>query len=596
MSLPGKIDQEFLTFSAFFELTAESDRAFLPQEELDRFLSTCCGMANGNGGWIVLGAAREEGVSENRLPAVKGVADVEQLERRLRKMLQDPRKISVDPVSSFRILTDGNNRLLAVRVESSDWFDRPVCVGTNYLRGTYRRIEETDVVSGHEARFRMALDALEELRDDYVVTGLAVSDLDAASLASFHEEISKRHPHWMTLPREAFLQRALVLNEAGGVTRAGQLLLGTDGAPVRLKCDDQDSEILEAPNLWTACAVLFPCLLQSLPPLPEAGKEALQECFINALLHADHDSGLVVIDTYAELVAFRNPGLPRTRRLGESELRNYRLLRIFKLIGIARGEARGLEIIRRFNPDFRLHWDMFELSTVAELSLKMSLEEPVAAESPNDLFSSDSADTDEFDWGWMPIVQKERGLTLSEATQGTIPLPELKKIPELSSTVIVALEEEQERPAAATGEENPQEELSDGELVSGGDVEPFFSPEIPVAESADDDTEETLDGEDAEEDEYTGSGEDEGDVFSPLVQTVRSTPRLPPAVVRDAIMELCVEYRSLPELASALARSEGSLRRHYITAMVKENLLEMEFPDRVGHPEQRYRIVAPAPN
>ena len=64
---------------------------------------------------------------------------------------------------------------------------------------------------------------------------------------------------------------------------------------------------------------------------------------------------------------------------------------------------------------------------------------------------------------------------------------------------------------------------------------------------------------------------------------------MPPTVVREAILELCAEYNGLPELASALARSEGSLRRHYVTSMVKEGLLKMEFPDRAGHPDQRYR-------
>ena len=65
---------------------------------------------------------------------------------------------------------------------------------------------------------------------------------------------------------------------------------------------------------------------------------------------------------------------------------------------------------------------------------------------------------------------------------------------------------------------------------------------------------------------------------------------MPLAVVRDAVLELCAEYKSLSELASALARSENSLRRHYVTPMVKEGLLEMEFPERVGHPDQRYRV------
>jgi hypothetical protein len=76
--------------------------------------------------------------------------------------------------------------------------------------------------------------------------------------------------------------------------------------------------------------------------------------------------------------------------------------------------------------------------------------------------------------------------------------------------------------------------------------------------------------------------------FSSLVRAVRDT-RPSPAVVREAILELCGEYRSLPALAATLARSEGSLRRYYVTVMVREGLLTMEFPDKVGHPDQRYK-------
>ena len=39
---------------------------------------------------------------------------------------------------------------------------------------------------------------------------------------------------------------------------------------------------------------------------------------------------------------------------------------------------------------------------------------------------------------------------------------------------------------------------------------------------------------------------------SSTVRMVRETPRLPPAFVRDAIIELCAQYRSLPALARAI--------------------------------------------
>jgi len=125
-------------------------------------------------------------------------------------------------------------------------------------------------------------------------------------------------------------------------------------------------------------------------------------------------------------------------------------------------------------------------------------------------------------------------------------------------------------------------------------------PEEKLDENPENETIEPTDTMDAEPkegaaDEETADPTDDGAEYSSLVSMVRDTPRLPPAVVREAIMELCSEYRNLPELASMLSRSRSALRRHYLTSMLREGLLEMEFPDRVGHPGQRYRTLQSNP-
>ena len=70
----------------------------------------------------------------------------------------------------------------------------------------------------------------------------------------------------------------------------------------------------------------------------------------------------------------RNPGMVRTCRQGESVCRNFRLMKIFQLLGAAQGDGRGLSVIRRYQPGFRLQQDILELTTTALLNL-----EPVAA-------------------------------------------------------------------------------------------------------------------------------------------------------------------------------------------------------------------------
>ena len=483
-----------MTFDEFSSLADE--RVFLSAEELDRFAPTCCALANGAGGWIALGVTPKE----DGLPS--GVDDFVSLEKQLTDYLQENHPEDAGLVAHFRalpVIDSGGKKILAARVEPAGWRLRPVCIGGN--KRSYLRIDGENVISSRVVRWRMALDALETSRDDVPVSGLAMSELDDGSVASFRNKIAAAFPKWEALSMENFLKRALVLNERGGVTRAGELLLGKSSNKIRLSLQDTN-ETRIIPNLWSACELL-PQLSDT---LTDACAKAVRECFVNAMLHSEHDAGVINVEFGNEAVVFSNPGLPRSMAQGKSEARNYRLMRIFIMAGLAKGAGDGFDIIRAYDMNFRLRCDMLHLATVSELPL------PAEAEFYRTIFPTPDC--------------------LPAAQESPVTLPDTPGMPE----------------------EEPVE-------TSSTEFE-----KLP---------------------EYDSSA-DESDA-SPLVQTVRATPRMSPVVVRDAILELCAEYKSLPELASALARSEKSLRRHYITSMVKEELLEMEFPDRVSHPDQRYR-------
>jgi predicted HTH transcriptional regulator len=572
VSSAGKILQKDSTFKTFLALTANSDRAFLSMWELHRFLPTCCGMANGAGGWVILGASPEDGaldtsnLLDKEMPLlVEGVPNASSLERELSLSLEDPRQISANPVSSFRLLSYGDKKLLAAQVEPASWFLRPLCAGAR-LGGTYRRIEGVDVVSGHGARLRMALDALEVTRDDLPVPGLCVSDLDAGSAGFFRALVETRFPRWKGLSEREFLRRALVLAPEGSpqdpveeVTRAGQLLLGKDGVRVRMT-RQETSEVWEVSNLWSAWADLLPRLVKN---VSKPCEDALWECFMNALLHADHDEGCVEIELRGAKAVFSNLGLPRAWTAGESAARNGRLLRMFKLAGLALGEGRGLETIRAFDKNFHLQWDMLTLSTFAELPLQF--------------------EAGVFDPSGMPVVQmpqRQRPSLLD-----LMPLPVVAVL--LAAEPTAAEPSSEFSPESSTAAEKiaMEKTLPSGLILA---ALPSALPEPPEEISEEPKSlSEFVDVTEREKNGHAVTKENELEL-SLLVKTVRNT-RPSPSVVREAILELCGEYRSLPDLAAALARSEGSLRRSYVTVMVREGLLEMEFPDKIGHPEQRYK-------
>jgi predicted HTH transcriptional regulator len=659
-----QMEQDFLTFEAFLTTTAKDDRAFLggcaflDDDERRRFAAACCGMANGDGGWVVFGAEYAGRQNEKDVFSVEGVADAELLEQELRAVLSDDEWLSADLVSSFYSISsrapspytspNDHKTVLAVRVETADWFLRPVCVCTNFLRGigvssdvssraAYRRVEGNDVMSGLGARYRMALDALERARDDRPVPGLSARELDIESVVSFRRAVLGRYPRWANLSEINFLKRVLVLDDDEKVTRAGQLLLGAppesskeNDSPLLLRRNGK--ETLFASNLWSAYSDILPELRDS---LFENCAGAVHECFMNALLHADYDAGRVEIDMNIDMnitdanineegkeggfIRFSNPGLPRVRGTGNA--RNYRLLRMFRLAGVVReaqekhekhrkrGEERagGLEIIRAYDESFRLEWDTLDLFTRAELRLER-IREAKVQEVEVHLTTS---------LGWLPVVGDE-SVSPAETTSEKNARLGLKRIGSHAASILLTSSDsgdggEPEGAEAKNGGSEDKETamekvLSEKALSEEAVNEETIDKEEIVSEAQNEKTEDAEDEEypesekdgdgdredEAEEaEEYLDEDDDIGFVpeFASLEELVRTTPRLQASVVREAILEFCGEYRSLSELAAALARSETSLRRHYISAMVREGLLEMEFPDKVGHAAQRYRVT-----
>lgn len=360
----------FSTFDEFLARTANEDRQFLTVEELPLFAPTACGMANGAGGWVVLGA---EWLEEEGRAAPRGLRSPDALRDQLAVDCGGGQTFSSALSVTFHVLRDPAPILLA-RVLPAEWHERPVCIGQDYARGTWRRTEGVGFLSGVGARFRLGLDALERLKDDRPIRGMSPDDLHEESVASFRSAVVRRRPEWSELSLEAFLARAQVLS-GGAVTQAGHLMLGRRATRVRaeVRRGNADGEALEVRNLWKAYSDLMPRLTRSLSPACAA---AFRECFVNALLHADYDGGdvTVLLRGGPASARFKNPGLMRTQHRGESACRNFRLMKVFQLLGAAWGDGRGLSLIRRYQPDFELQQDALELTTTAVLTL-----EPLAA-------------------------------------------------------------------------------------------------------------------------------------------------------------------------------------------------------------------------
>ena len=85
---------------------------------------------------------------------------------------------------------------------------------------------------------------------------------------------------------------------------------------------------------------------------------------------------------------------------------------------------------------------------------------------------------------------------------------------------------------------------------------------------------------------------DENLILLEIAALVREKKRVSPELMRNTILKLCCErYLTLKRLAELLNRSPETIRSHFINPMLSEKLLELQYPDRLNHPQQAYKTL-----
>lgn len=132
------------------------------------FWSSYSAMANGRGGWVILGV--EEA---NREFTPVGVTDIEKVRTDLFNQLSDRDKVSVNLLSEEDVqvvVMDGKD-VLAIHIPPATRKQKPVYLGKNPMGGkTYVRLHEGDRVCDEETVKRMLAEQLNDSRDNEVPT------------------------------------------------------------------------------------------------------------------------------------------------------------------------------------------------------------------------------------------------------------------------------------------------------------------------------------------------------------------------------------------------------------------------------------------
>ncbi len=352
---------------------------------------TYSAFANTNGGWIWLGITqRDDGTLD-----MHGVRDAHKQLADFWSTLRS-NKVSRNLVADkdVQVMVVKGCSLIKIHVPRADRRERPVYIGLDPYKGTYRRNHEGDFLCNREEVTRMFADQSdEEPADSRILEGFDLGDLAPASLRQYRNLMSSRTPNdaWLAEDDKGLLTKLggwRMDRRRGkeGLTVAGLLMFGRTEAitaPEALPgfhldyrerfSDDPNirwTDRITSDGTWDGNLFQFYMLvmqrLRTGPGLSSPFRldaegvrqptnsvhEALQEALVNALIHADHSGqGGVVIDRMVDRMEFSNPGtllLSREQLLkgAVSECRNKYLQRMFQKLGLGDKAGSGLDKIR----------------------------------------------------------------------------------------------------------------------------------------------------------------------------------------------------------------------------------------------------------
>lgn len=347
------------------------------------FWESYSAFANTDGGVVILGVGESGGKRH-----VAGVADADKMVADIWNAANNPQRVSANVLFNRQVYKadcDGKT-LVVVEVPRAERTERPVHVGQDVFRGTFRRNGEGDYRCGREAVEAMIRDKCPETADNCLLEDMTVADLNQESVARYRLMFRQSKPEhaWTQIPDDEFLVKiGAAKKDSRGVVRpmlAGLLCFG-DFVTISNVLPDyflDYRERLADGTRWTdrvaahdatwsgnvidfyfrvydkvTSSVKVPFRLDERGLRVNETKvhKALRELLANALIHADyHGRQGIVIEKRFNRLLFRNPGclrMPKDAAVagGRSDARNARIFNIFALIDIGERSGTGLSDI-----------------------------------------------------------------------------------------------------------------------------------------------------------------------------------------------------------------------------------------------------------
>ncbi|MCX6692553.1 MAG: AAA family ATPase [Methanoregula sp.] len=618
---------EDLSESTYIEIkkaSGEDGRGQLPES----LFPTYSAFANTFGGIVLLGFQE---VSPGEFILV-GIAEPGRVIDQLWSNLNNREKVSINFLKDDNVSvgTYNGKQYIRIIVPPARREQKPVYVGKNPLAGTYRRNFSGDYLCDESTVKRMIAEQVDESRDARLLSHFTEDDLDGTTLRSYRNRFRSTKPThpWNSLDDHEFLRSigGLTRDRSSGeegLTLAGILMFGKlrsilDAVPhyfvdyqERRSDDDDGTRWVDrittdgnwSGNLYDFFQIVIQKLYRDLNvPFKLVGPsrvddtpvhEALREALTNTLVHADYSGTVpILIIKRPDMFSFRNPGTMRVPaedaiRGGVSDCRNRNLQTMFDLIGYGERAGSGLpKIFQNWREQlFRLPElkEKFNPEQTVLLMRMMSLLPDAVMKSLESLFGSDFNELSE--------VQKLALATV--AIEGSVTHARIKEMSDLHPhDLSKAL----------------KDLVTRGFLQSAGAtramVYTFPRPGLPESEGI---VQTRLN---ATAEQQRGSSVH---LVPSSVHLPDSSVHLVPSSVHSALRTMVEErflgrkkvsttlmvetiliictghFMTLEQLSSLLKRSPETIRTHYLNPMVKRQLLELKYPDKLTHPDQGYR-------
>ena len=344
---------------------------------------TYSSFANTFGGTIILGV--EENITTGEFIPV-GIQNSQKMLSDIWNTLNNRQKISANILLENHVYSmnyDGKT-FIVIEVPRAERSEKPIYVGQDMFRGTFRRNHEGDYHCSKEEIKSMLRDQTDTTQDALVLENLSIEDLNSESIRSYRQIFKNlKDDHiWTKLDDDEFLIKIGAAKKSqndgrihptlGGLIFFGNFITIVDELPNyfldyrehHLGNTRWSDRVSSGDGTWSGN--IFDFYFKVMDRLTADVKKpfkldsnlmriddtpvhkALRECLANALIHADYYGRRgIVIDKEFRKITIANPGtfrigIDEAIAGGISDARNGRIFNMFSLIDVGERSGMGL--------------------------------------------------------------------------------------------------------------------------------------------------------------------------------------------------------------------------------------------------------------